>query len=573
MASRIRHRHRPRHHELRARVTSTRTPATQAPVTVQAVAQLVNPGEVAAPTAAAVVPVSAGAAATSRAASLALPWDDARRTPSSASWRASAAPRSDRASSRRRNRGSRHPGVDRAAPILPWQRARGCAAGLAGGRVGARTWRHLRARVGARAQAPMRRSLATQEVLVTVPASFDAAARELTLRAAAEAGLADVTLLEEPQAAFYAWLAAPGRRLARAACRSATSCWSATSVAARPTSPSSPSASDDGELVLERVAVGDHILLGGDNMDLALARTASQQQLDAAGHRSSTRGSCSALWHACRERQGALLGEPMRRSAQPVTLLGRGTRLVGGSIAHRADARRGAARARRRLLPAVAPPRRGRSGRAAVGLQELGLPYAADAGHHAPPRRASSAAGGRQRRAGRRAASRPERAGRPDARAVQRRRHEGDAAAPAGAGCARRVARRRRAAAARRGGVLEAPDLDLAVARGAAYYGLARRGRGVRIRGGTARAYYIGIESAMPAVPGLEAAAQGALRRAVRHGGRDRRRDCSAREFGLVVGEPAEFRFLSLRRPGSRTPSAPSSRTGTRRSRSFTRSR
>ena len=70
--------------------------------------------------------------------------------------------------------------------------------------------------------------------------------------------------------------------------------------------------------------------------------------------------------------------------------------------------------------------------------------------------------------------------------------------------------------------VLDAPDLDHAVARGAAYYGLARRGRGVRIRGGAPRTYYVGIESAMPAVPGLRSAAQGAVRRPLRHGGRHR---------------------------------------------------
>ena len=72
--------------------------------------------------------------------------------------------------------------------------------------------------------------------------------------------------------------------------------------------------------------------------------------------------------------------------------------------------------------------------------------------------------------------------------------------------------------------VLDAPDLDRAVARGAAYYGLARRGRGIRIRSGAARTYYVGIESAMPAVPGHAGSAQGALRRAVRHGGRHRAR-------------------------------------------------
>ncbi len=92
--------------------------------------------------------------------------------------------------------------------------------------------------------------------------------------------------------------------------------------------------------------------------------------------------------------------------------------------------------------------------------------------------------------------------------------------------------------------VLDAPDLEHAVARGAAYYGRARRGRGVRIRSGAARTYYIGIESAMPAVPGLEAPLKALC--VVPFGMEEgTEAQIPAREFGLVVGQPAEFRFLS----------------------------
>ena len=91
---------------------------------------------------------------------------------------------------------------------------------------------------------------------------------------------------------------------------------------------------------------------------------------------------------------------------------------------------------------------------------------------------------------------------------------------------------------------LAGADLDLAVARGAAYYGLVRRGKGVRIRGGTARAYYIGVETAMPAVPGVRAADQGALRRARSAWRKAPRPTSRARSSACVVGEPAEFRFL-----------------------------
>jgi len=91
--------------------------------------------------------------------------------------------------------------------------------------------------------------------------------------------------------------------------------------------------------------------------------------------------------------------------------------------------------------------------------------------------------------------------------------------------------------------VLEAPDLDHAVARGAAYYGIARRGRGIRIRSGASRSYYIGIESAMPAVPGLSAPLKALC--VVPFGMEEGASATIDREFGLVVGEPAEFRFLT----------------------------
>ena len=92
--------------------------------------------------------------------------------------------------------------------------------------------------------------------------------------------------------------------------------------------------------------------------------------------------------------------------------------------------------------------------------------------------------------------------------------------------------------------VLDAPDLDRAVAHGAAYYGLARRGRGVRIRSGAARSYYVGIESAMPAVPGLPAPMKALC---VVPFGMEEGTSAAIRapEFGAVVGEPVEFRFLS----------------------------
>ena len=161
-----------------------------------------------------------------------------------------------------------------------------------------------------------------------MPASFDEEARELTLRAAQSAGLRNVTLLEEPQAAFYAWLDALGdhwRRRVKVGdlvlvcdVGGGTTDFSLIAVGEH-----------DGDLTLERVAVGEHILLGGDNMDLALARLL-QQRLEGAGHKVDT-WQLHGLWHQARLAKESLLGNPAD-TERPVTLLGRGSKLIGGTI-------------------------------------------------------------------------------------------------------------------------------------------------------------------------------------------------------------------------------------------------
>ena len=217
-------------------------------------------------------------------------------------------------------------------------------------------------------------ALSQQDVLLTVPASFDEEARELTLEAAAAAGLKHVTLLEEPQAAFYAWIDGLGdswrRRVAVGdlilVCDvgGGTTDFSLITVADR-----------DGDLALERMAVGEHILLGGDNMDLALARLL-QQRLEAAGHKVDT-WQLHGLWHQCRLAKEALLTDPSQRE-RPVTLLGRGSKLIGGSVTTTLTLDDVNQVLVDGFFPAVAsgdmPARQRR-----VGLQELGLPYAADA--------------------------------------------------------------------------------------------------------------------------------------------------------------------------------------------------
>jgi hypothetical protein len=297
---------------------------------------------------------------------------------------------------------------------------------------------------------------------------------------------------------------------------------------------------DQGSLVLRRVAVGEHILLGGDNMDLALARLL-QQKLEAAGHRIDA-WQPQQLWHQCRGAKERLFQDEAR-GAEPVTVLGRGTRLVGGAIATeltREELLRVLVDGFFPQVDADARPQRARR----TGLQELGLPYAADAAitkHLA-------------RFLGDLAADSAE-------QGVTLRRGRSGLAAPThvlfNGGVMKASALRERVLgtleawlaadglpALGADGVLDTPDLDHAVARGAAYYGLTRRGRGVRIRGGSPRTYYVGIESVLPAVPGLEAPLKALC---VVPFGMEEGTDAAipGREFGLVVGEPADFRFLS----------------------------
>src|SRR3954464_8038601 len=209
-----------------------------------------------------------------------------------------------------------HPSVDRTARILPWG-APPEVPRLSPVAASARILAHLRsAWDAAHSQAP----LAEQEVIVTVPASFDEGARALTLRATVESGLPRVVLLEEPQAAFYDWTRVH-RELLVAELREVRLVL-VVDVGGGTTDLTLIRAEvrEDAPPLLERIAVGDHLLLGGDNMDMALARTAEarmQQRLD-----SSPFG---ALVEACRAAKELLLapGAPARAS---VAVAGSGSR-------------------------------------------------------------------------------------------------------------------------------------------------------------------------------------------------------------------------------------------------------
>ena len=229
----LRRRHRSRHHQLRGRVRRQRRRRRRAIEMFADRRRWCAPGEVEPrptlpsflylPADAEVAPEQLGAAVGRR-----------RRATRSASSRASAAAGADAAGLVGEVVAVRTPASIAPRAILPWQAPAEVPQGLAGRGVGALP-RRTCARRGT-TRTPTRRS-PTQDVLLTVPASFDAVARELTVRAGARGRACEhVTLLEEPQAAFYAWLGARGDGWRKRARASATSCSSATSAAAPPTS-------------------------------------------------------------------------------------------------------------------------------------------------------------------------------------------------------------------------------------------------------------------------------------------------------------------------------------------------
>ncbi|HUO61274.1 MAG TPA: Hsp70 family protein [Candidatus Acidoferrales bacterium] len=502
------------------------------PIKVEKVPQLINPNEVADLTLLPSFLYIPGELDFPKG-SIGLPWDEAPRFVAGELARKRGAESPARLVASAKSWLS-YAAVDRSAAILPWQAPDGVPK-VSPLETSAYFLQYLRT-VWDRCYSD--KPLSEQDVLLTVPASFDEGARELTLRASEQAGLRNVTLLEEPQAAFYAWLESEGERWRESikvgdlilVCDvgGGTTDFSLIAVS-----------EENGELSLKRVAVGEHILLGGDNMDLALARVL-QQKLEASGYRIDT-WQLHGLWHQCRLAKEKLFDDSTSEK-QPITLLGKGSKLIGGTI--KTELTRD--ELNRVLLDGFFPkvasdqvPARQRR----VGFQELGLPYAADAAitkhlaHFLLQQGKSS----------------------PEEQAI--RRGPSGLACPThilfNGGVMKAVALRDRLievlnnwltaeglAALEEHHVLNAPDLEHAVARGAAYYGRARRGRGVRIRSGASRTYYVGIESAMPAVPGMEAPLKALC--VVPFGMEEgSEAQIPGREFGLVVGEPAEFRFLS----------------------------
>nr|WP_229428950.1 Hsp70 family protein [Massilia sp. ST3] len=424
-----------------------------------------------------------------------------------------------------------HPGVDRMAPILPWgaDSTTGDVAKVSPVTASASYLAHLRAAWNTRFP---RQPLEKQQIVLTVPASFDEGARALTLEAAKLAGLSTVRLLEEPQAALYDWLyrhrasllddLGDARLVLVADVGGGTTDFSLVKVELQ-----------DGEPKLTRIGVGNHLILGGDNMDLALAHLIEHRMAEQSGDEvGNTRGRLSAarlaqLTERCRAAKEQLLA-PDAPESVAVTLLGSGSRLIGGS--RKADLRRDDIE--RIVLDGFFPLNASQEAakRARAGIVEFGLPYASDAAI------TRHLAGFLRQHA-------------PAAREALGLLDDGRLPVPdtlllnggvfRGAALAQRLVdtlSQWRGAPLR---VLHNENPDVAVARGGVAYSLARQGLAPAIESGAARSYYLLLDGetngetlrAVCLLPrGTPAAIEVPL---------------AGRSFGLRVGRPVRFHLLS----------------------------
>lgn len=409
-----------------------------------------------------------------------------------------------------------HNRVDRRQPILPWQ-AGADIPKMSPVDASRRLLEHVAAVWD---QAHPQHPFGKQQIVLTVPASFDASARELTREAALAAGCPEsLVLLEEPQAATYSWLHTVGDRWRKIlkvgerllVCDIGGGTTDLTLVEA---------AEDHGGLVLQRIATGPHLLVGGDNMDAALAHAAAglfqEQGLSLDPWQSVS------LWHACRQAKESLLSSS-GRDAETISVPGRGSRLIGGLVSVSLPR----TLAQELLISGFFPPAmltdRPQKSRSS-GFREAGLPWESDT-------------------------------------AITRHlaaflQQAPDGAAPTyvlfNGGVFRSAAFRTRLLEQLQQWYPDKPpvpveggeDLDFAVARGACFYGWTRQHGGVRIRGGAARSYYVGIETAGLAVPGLGRPLK-ALCVVAQGMEEGTTADIPGEAVGLSVGGVERFRFFS----------------------------
>ena len=409
-----------------------------------------------------------------------------------------------------------HSRVDRHQSILPWN-APETVSRLSPVTASRRFLEHI---VAAWKQQFPQQPITDQLVVLTVPASFDASARELTREAAFMAGLPEsLVLLEEPQAATYAWLNAVGDRWRKMV--SVGDRILVCDIGGGTTDLTLVEVSEQaGELELQRIAVGNHLLVGGDNMDLALAFKVSE--LFAAKGANLDPWQSISLWHSCRNAKEKLLAAD-GPDTHTISIPGRGSRLIGGLISvevSRKDAIELLAGGFFPVCQLSDKPSRNRSS----GFQEIGLPYEADT---AITRHLAAF--------------------------LQQHCQQHPVTHVVFNGGVFKADQLRSSVLHqlkiwfpdRPPAVVEgSADLDYAVSQGACFYGWTKTHGGVRIRGGTGRSYYVGIETAGLAIPGAPRPLKALC--VVPHGMEEGTEvDVPSDSIGLVVGEQARFRFFS----------------------------
>ncbi len=415
-----------------------------------------------------------------------------------------------------------HDGVDRTASFLPWQ-GDPAISKLSPVEASARYLSHLR---DAWNHAFGQDAFADQDVVITLPASFDEVARELTIAAAKRAGLNRLYLIEEPQAAFYAWLnthaqqwqslISPGQMIL--VCDIGGGTTDFTLIRVQPAGP------DSEQVQFHRVAVGNHLILGGDNFDLALARYV-EHKLQAKANESDqafVAENWEQLVAACRLAKETMLHDHAPESYS-IHIARRGSRLIGGALQVTLTAEE----IDRVLVDGFFPqvPLDVTPDRGVSGFREFGLPYAADAAitkHLATflsTHRRSGLASDDQR-----SAEKPDwilfNGGVMSSAKLRDRITDS-------------VARwfRTPQEPQWQPTVLASPRLDLAVAQGAAYYAMVRRGEGIKIAANLGRAYYVQVASdpvrAICLIPGNAESGD--------------RYETSQHPLTLQIGEPARF--------------------------------
>lgn len=418
-----------------------------------------------------------------------------------------------------------HSGIDRRQKLLPFESEE------VGGQMSpleacSEMLRHLReAWDFSQPEAPF----VDQQLFITVPASFDPSARQLVQEAAEKAGYPEIVLLEEPQAAFYAWLHAHAETWRETL--KVGDCVLVVDVGGGTTDFSLIGVEEiEGNLSLKRLAVGSHLLLGGDNIDLGLAYL-TKQKLEEQGHVIDA-WQLQALVHQCRRAKELLMGERPPDKVD-ITLLGRGSKLIGQTLKTELTQKEAYRFVIDGFIPLVGPDERSPVERR-TGIQQIGLPYVQD------PRLSCQLAKflsmtGESETAGMDEFVLP-------------------TAVLFNGGTLKAAALRQQlmallnewAKGLKKAAVRELPgaDYDYAVSRGAAYYGLARLGQAIRIRGGTSRSYFVGVEEAAPAVPGISPPLRAVC--IVPFGMEEgEERVLDGQEFALVLGEQAAFRFFS----------------------------